>query len=141
MAARKKAAVTTTDEIAKEEVSIGTGATVNDTVIVCLNRAMGIDYTLSDGREIVIEGHNATLRGYNTPGNLNIGGGFSLKTVARADWEEIKAKYGNTALFKSGRIYASDSREDALAEAREKKDTRHGLEPTKGVQSEKVEKA
>lgn len=139
MAARKKAAVTTTDELA-QEVQIGTGATVNDTVLVCLNRAMGIIYTLSNGRTVQIEGHNAHLRGYNKPGNLNTGGGFGITTVARADWEEIKARYADSALFKSGRIYASSDLESAKAEAEEKKDTRHGLEPTKGVQSEKAEK-
>ncbi len=140
MAARKKSTVTTTDELA-QEVQIGTGATpANDTVLVCLNRAMGIIYTLSTGRQVTIEGQNVHLRGHNVVGNLNTGGGFSFNQVARADWEEIKRTYGDTALFKSGRIFAAEDLESAKSEAEEKKDTRHGLEPTKGIQSQKAEK-
>ena len=142
MAAQKKAkadVVTTTDAI-EQEVSAGVTTSANDTVVVCLNRPLGVIFKLKSGKEVVIEGHNAHLRGYDVIGNLNTGGGFSLNIIPRADWEEIYATYHDTALFKHGRIFASDSREDALAEAKEKADTRHGLEPSKGIQSEKAKK-
>ena len=135
----KTAEVTTTDAI-EQEVSNGVTTSGSDTVIVCLNRPLGVIFKLKSGKEVVIEGHNAHLRGYDVVGNLNTGGGFSLNKISRADWEEIYATYHDTALFKHGRIFAANSRDDALAEAKEKADTRHGLEPTKGVQSEKANK-
>lgn len=126
---------TTTDAI--EQELQGTSRAGGDTVVVCLNRAIGVRYRLKDNREITIPGNSCHLRGKEV-GQLNTGGGFSMTTISRADWEEIKATYKDTALFKNGRIFAQDSRDNALAEARDKKDTRHGLEPTKGVQTKPV---
>lgn len=140
MATKKKADVTTTDAIEKELAVSDAAKASTDTVVVCLNRPLGIIYKLKSGKEVVIEGHNAHLRGYDVIGNLNTGGGFSLNIIPREDWEEIYETYKDTALFKKGRIFASSSRENALAEAKEKADTRHGLEPTKGISSEAAKK-
>lgn len=126
---------TTTDAI--EQELQGTTNASGDTVVVCLNRPVGIKYKLRDGREVVIPGNSAHLRGKEM-GELNIGGGFSLTVVKRADWEEIEATYKDTALFKQGRIFASASRKEALAQAKDKKSTRHGLEPSKGIKTKPV---
>ena len=126
---------TTTDAI--EQELQGTVSNTGDTVVVCLNRPVGIKYKLRDGREIVIPGNSAHLRGKEM-GELNIGGGFSLTVVKRTDWEEIEATYKDTALFKQGRIFAAANHTEALAQAKDKKSTRHGLEPTKGVKTKPV---
>lgn len=99
-----------------------------DTVIVCLNRAQGIRFTLKSGQTVEVAGNAVHLRGREM-GVLPTGGAFGMTTVPRAAWEEIAATYKDTALFKSGRIFAQASRASALAQARELEETRHGLEP------------
>lgn len=99
-----------------------------DTVIVCLNRAQGIRFTLKDGQTVEVAGNAVHLRGREL-GVLPPGGAFGMTSVPRAAWEEIEAAYKDTALFKSGRIFAQCSRASALAQARERGETRHGLEP------------
>lgn len=99
-----------------------------DTVIVCLNRAQGIRFTLKNGQTVEVAGNAVHLRGREM-GVLPTGGAFGMTTVPRAAWEEIAATYKDTALFKSGRIFAQGSRASALAQAREREETRHGLEP------------
>lgn len=102
--------------------------TSTDTVIVCLNRAQGIRFTLKSGQTVEVAGNAVHLRGRGM-GVLPTGGAFGMTTVPRAAWEEIAATYKDTALFKSGRIFAQGSRASALAQARELEETRHGLEP------------
>lgn len=98
------------------------------TVIVCLNRAQGIRFTLKSGQTVEVAGNAVHLRGREM-GVLPTGGAFGMTTVPRAAWEEIAATYKDTALFKSGRIFAQASRASALAQARDLEETRHGLEP------------
>ena len=99
-----------------------------DTVIVCLNRAHGIRFTLKSGQTVEVAGNAVHLRGRGI-GVLPTGGAFGMTTLPRAAWEEIESVYKDTALFKSGRIFAQGSRASALAQARELEETRHGLEP------------
>ena len=99
-----------------------------DTVIVCLNRAQGVRFTLKNGQTVEVAGNAVHLRGREM-GVLPTGGAFGMTTVPRAAWEEIAATYKDTALFKSGRIFAQGSRASALAQARDLEETRHGLEP------------
>ena len=96
--------------------------TRGDTVIVCLNRAQGIRFTLKNGQTVEVAGNAVHLRGREM-GVLPTGGAFGMTTIPRAAWEEIEAVYKDTALFKSGRIFA---------QARELGETRHGLEPYTG---------
>lgn len=105
--------------------------TGGDTVIVCLNRAQGIRFTLKNGQTVEVVGNAVHLRGREM-GVLPTGGAFGMTTIPRAAWEEIEAIYKDTALFKSGRIFAQASRPSALAQARELGETRHGLEPYTG---------
>lgn len=102
--------------------------TSGDSVIVCLNRAQGIRFTLKSGQTVEVAGNAVHLRGREM-GVLPTGGAFGMTTVPRAAWEEIAATYKDTALFKSGRIFAQGSRASALAQARDLEETRHGLEP------------
>lgn len=102
-----------------------------DSVVVALNRAMGVFFLLPDGRRVEIHGNAVHLRGCEL-GTLPTGGAYGLTTIPRADWEAVKAAYGNTALFQSGRIFAQDSLSEARAEALDHADTRHGLEPVAG---------
>ena len=111
-----------------------TTATGSDTVMVAMNRAQGVNFALDDGRTVWVAGNAVHLKGKEM-GILPKAGSFGLTTMARPDWEQIKAKFGATALFRSGRIFASDDKASALAEARDRADTRNGLEAasTKGA--------
>lgn len=100
----------------------------NDTVIVCLNRAQGIRFSLKSGQTVEVAGNAVHLRGREM-GVLPVGGAFGMTAIPRKAWEEIQATFGDTALFKSGRIFAQDSRASAMAQARDHSETRHGLEP------------
>lgn len=109
--------------------------TVSNTVVVALNYPLGITFDLSKERRVKLNGNAEGLRGKDK-GQLPVGA-FGLTVIDRADWEEIKAKYGTMRLFRSGLIFVSDSKSNAEAEAEEKKETRHGLEavdPKKDVQ-------
>lgn len=109
--------------------------TVSNTVVVALNYPLGITFDLSKERRVKLNGNAESLRGKDK-GQLPVGA-FGLTVIDRADWEEIKAKYGTMRLFRSGLIFVSDSKSNAEAEAEEKKETRHGLEavdPKKDVQ-------
>ena len=114
-----------TSTAVEEAAPEGIGA---DTVIVCLNRAQGIRYKLKNGQTVDVAGNAVHLRGRDK-GVLPTGGAFGMTTVPREAWEEIQATFGETALFKSGRIFAQNSRASALAQAREHAETRNGLEP------------
>lgn len=116
-------ASSTADEEAFSPVGQG-----KDTVIVCLNRAQGIRFTLKSGQTIEVAGNAVHLRGREM-GVLPTGGAFGMTAIPREAWEEIQATFGDTALFKSGRIFAQDSRASAMAQARDYSETRHGLEP------------
>lgn len=123
--APERAPLDATSTSVEEAAPEGLGA---DTVIVCLNRAQGIRYTLKNGQTVDVAGNAVHLRGRDK-GVLPTGGAFGMTTVPREAWEEIQATFGETALFKSGRIFAQTSRASALAQAREHAETRNGLEP------------
>lgn len=124
---------TTTDAIEAEMAGLEKKSS-GDFVIVCLNRAIGVKFDLPGGREVRLPGNSFQLRG-KAEGKLNTGGGYSMTRVKREDWDYIVSVYGETALFKGGRVFAAGDRDSALAEAREKNELRHGLEPTKGTQT------
>lgn len=99
-----------------------------DTVVVALNRASGIIFTMPDGRRVTINGNAVQLRG-KAEIKLPVGA-FGLTTIARADWEWIKKTYENSLpLFKSGLLFAAERKADAVDMADERAELRHGLEP------------
>ena len=136
MAQKKATNTITTTELEEKKVK---QAASSDMVFVALNRPTGIRYAMKDGRTVEIGGNAAHLIGKDM-GILPVKGGFGLTPIARSDWEEIKATYGETALFKSGRIFAQEKQADALAQTRELKDTTSGLEPTRGQATTEQEK-
>lgn len=97
------------------------------TVVVALNRAIGIQFAMPDGRKVLINGNAAHLRG-KEKGVLPVGG-FGLTTIAADDWAYIKKTYGRMEIFENGLIFAAERKADAAAEAAEKANLRHGLEP------------
>ena len=136
MAQKKATNTITTTELEEKKVR---QATSSDMVFVALNRPTGIRYSLKNGRTVEIGGNAAHLIGKDM-GILPVKGGFGLTPIAKSDWEEIRATYGETALFKSGRIFAQEKQADALAQTRELKDTTSGLEPTRGQATTEQEK-
>lgn len=130
--ARRKTAVAEnleqTSTAAEEAVVEDVGGS---TVCVALNRAAGITFTLKSGKKVSVAGNAVHLKGKEM-GMLPTGGAFGLTTVEAADWEEIKTRFAKTALFKSGRIFAMSNKTEAIAAAKEKANTRNGLEPASG---------
>lgn len=139
MARPRKTAVKKTETTATEKVAVAVSeeaatpkaetkrARGVDNVVVALNYPMGISFNLSKERRVRLNGNAEGLRGKDK-GQLPTGA-FGLTVISRDDWNEIKAKYGTMRLFRSGLIFVSDSKADAEAEAEEKKEMRHGLEP------------
>lgn len=116
--------------MAQKKAASTPGATwppVANTVTVALNRATGIRFPLPDGRAVLINGNAAHLRG-REKGVLPVGG-FGLTTIAADDWAYIKKTYGRMEIFENGLIFAAERKADAAAEAAEKANLRHGLEP------------
>ncbi|MCH5277755.1 MAG: hypothetical protein J1E80_07980 [Desulfovibrionaceae bacterium] len=104
------------------------GSAGADTVVVALNRATGIIFTMPDGRRVTINGNAVQLRG-KAEIKLPVGA-YGLTTIARADWEWIKKTYENSLpLFKSGLLFAAERKADAADMADERAELRHGLEP------------
>lgn len=103
-------------------------ATKADTVMVALNRTTGIMFPMPDGRKVLIEGNAASLRG-KEKGVLPVGA-FGLTRVNADDWAYIEKTYGpHMEIFKSGLIFAQARKADAVDEADERAELRHGLEP------------
>ena len=138
MARPKKSTTKKTEKTVAEKAAVNFSAEVetpkvtktrasNDSVVVALNYPMGISFNLSRERRVRLNGNAESLRGKDK-GQLP-SGAFGLTVIAREDWEEIRAKYGMMRLFRSGLIFVSDSKANAEAEAEDKKETRHGLEP------------
>ena len=125
MAKRSNKATSTEVEVQKKQNCNA------DCVVVALNRPQGIVFSLKNGRKVEIFGNAVHLRGKEM-GVLPMGGAFGLTPVSHADWKEIKQIYGDTALFKSGRIFAAKNNREAVVQAEDHAKTRHGLEPTKG---------
>ena len=99
-----------------------------DTVVVALNRASGIVFALPDGRRVRVAGNALNLRG-KEKGVLPVGA-FGLTEISADDWSYIEKTYGpHMEIFKSGLIFARAKHADAVDEAEEKKELRHGLEP------------
>ena len=102
----------------------------SDLVTVCLRNHFDIAFEIDD-RKVIIKGHNSPLRGLDG-GVLDSGRAFGETVIPAKDWEAIKEKYGrdpNTELFTGAFIFASKSKEDARAEAKEKEGLKTGLEP------------
>ena len=76
------------------------------TVVVALNRAIGIQFAMPDGRKVLINGNAAHLRG-KEKGVLPVGG-FGLTTIAAEDWEYIKKTYGGMEVFENGLLFAAE---------------------------------
>lgn len=138
MARTKKSTTKKTEKTVAEKATVDLSAEVktpkttktragNDNVVVALNYPMGISFNLSRERRVRLNGNAENLRGKDK-GQLPTGA-FGLTVIPREDWEEIKTKYGMMRLFRSGLIFVSDSKSNAEAEAEEKAETRHGLEP------------
>lgn len=100
---------------------------VDQTVMVALNRAIGLSFKMPDGRDVVINGSGHQLTGQQM-GKLPVGQ-YGLTMVAASDWEYIAKTYGQMDLFKNGLIFAANSAHDAEGEARNRASLRHGLEP------------
>jgi hypothetical protein len=96
-------------------------------VFIALCHPTGIKFSLPGGKTVLIKGNAHHLRG-REKGILPVGG-FGLTSVDKADWEEIKRVYGRMEIFKSGLIFAQDSRAKATDESGEKAELRHGREP------------
>lgn len=104
-----------------------TATTVSNSVIVALNNPAGITFDLSGNRRVTLNGNAENLRGLDK-GHIPVGR-FGYSTISRADWNEIREKYGTMRVFRHGLCFAADTLHDAEAEAMEKQDTRHGREP------------
>ncbi|MBD5417358.1 MAG: hypothetical protein HDR50_06810 [Desulfovibrio sp.] len=117
---------TTAAEAAKTEAQAAK-ASGTAMVAVALNRATGIQFSMPDGRKVVINGNAAHLRG-KEKGVLPVGA-FGLTMVPATDWEYIKKTYGGMEIFQHGLIFAAERKADAVDEAAEKAELRHGIEP------------
>ncbi len=111
-----------TDEILTEK---------NDTVVICANIPHARKFNVPDKSG---KFHTVTINGNNTPligadrGVIPIGAYGITANVLKSDWEYIKTVYGYMSDIKEERIFDSTSA-NARAEAKERKDLRHGLEP------------
>jgi len=109
----------------EKKVAQGNGG---ETVTVALCHPHGIRFMLDGGkRSVVINGNAANLVGM--PMGKLPRGGFGLTTIQAADWEQIKTLYSGLEVFKNGLIFAHGKGQDVRAEADEKAELRHGLEP------------
>lgn len=111
-----------------------------ETVVVALNDSLDRVYTLAGGRQVRLNCGSTHLRGAKRA-QLPVGA-YGLTVLAKADWEEIRAIYGQTAVFKNGLIFAQSSQSKAEDQAAERRETRHGLEPVdiRKTRSRKAEK-
>ena len=117
---------------------------VSGKVLVCLNRPTGIKFTLPGGRSVRINGNGVQLRGRDM-GILPVGA-YGMTLLDADDWDYIKSTYSSSMpIFSRGLIFAAPDKASALAEAREKKELRNGLEPlgqershTRGVNAAEV---
>lgn len=96
-------------------------------VTVALNRAIGIQFAMPDGRKVLINGNAAHLRGLEK-GVLPVGG-FGLTIIPAEDWEYIKKTYGGMEVFENGLLFAAERKADAVDMADERAALRHGMEP------------
>ena len=112
-------------------------------MFVALNHPQGINFLLDGGkRRVLIRGNANALRGQEK-GKLPTGA-VGLTDVSKADWEAIKKQYGRMEIFQSGLIFANDRKADAVDQAEERAETRHGREPVdveKDAQTEAADTA
>lgn len=116
--------------MAKQTKTAAKPATEADgnTVIVALNRVTGIQFGMPDGRRVLVNGNAVHLRG-KEKGVLPVGA-FGFTPMSADDWAYIEKTYGpHMEIFKNGLIFASTRKADAVDEADEKAELRHGLEP------------
>jgi hypothetical protein len=95
-------------------------------VVVAFNHPHGVKFTVPGGRAVVVNGNATHLRGKEK--GVLPAGAFGLTLVDADDWEYIAKVYGRMQIFKSGLIFAQDSRARAEDEAEEKRESRHGRE-------------
>jgi len=97
------------------------------TVAVALNYPTDLLFEMPGGREVCISGNASHLRGQEM-GVLPVGA-YGITVVNADDWEYIKRRYGGSAIFRNGLIFARGKKADASAKARERAELRHGYEP------------
>lgn len=110
-----------------EEITAGG----SDTVCVCANTPFDVKFLVPDsgGRmvPVVIKGNGSHLRGKDR-GILAVGAYGITANVPREAWEYILEAYADNRAIRNGLIFAT-SANAARAQAKERKDLRHGLEP------------
>ena len=111
----------------KKKVAAPKVAERDDTVCVALNHPTGIKFIMPDGRKVVFNGNATPLIGKEV-GKLPIGA-YGLTIVKADDWDYITHQYGGMKIFKNGLCFATRRSNDAKAEAEDRDDLRHGLEP------------
>lgn len=113
------------------------GATVNlsdesktsETVTVLFRSRQSQTFILSGNREVTINGNAVYLA--NAMGGALPSGGYGMTIIDRADWEEIKARYGKTyaGWFRSGRLQVRDRQQKAVNYAIDHADDKTGDDP------------
>lgn len=97
-----------------------------DKVLVGMNWAHDLKFTLSNGNTVTLNGAAHDLKGKDM--GVLPRGEFGLTWVKKTEWEDIQNLYGKTSKFVNGLIFAAEDRGSALDEAEDRAETRHGLE-------------
>lgn len=95
-------------------VNIGDVSKTSEKVIVLFRSRQSQSFLLSGGRTVTING-NAVYLANAAQGALPEGG-YGMTVIDRADWDEIKARYGKTyaGWFRSGRLQVSTNEKKAV---------------------------
>ncbi len=83
-------------------------ATEQNIVYVFYNSPHGIKFELNEQKEVVING-SPVSNIYDSQGKNMSQGKFGITEIAKQDWEEIVKLYKDLPIFKSERIFASDT--------------------------------
>mgnify|MGYP007101927931 CR=1 FL=1 len=111
----------------KKKIAAPKRAEGDDTVCVALNHPFGIKFQMPDGRKIVFNGNATGLIGANA--KPLPAGAYGLTIIKREDWDWITANFGTMKIFSNGLCFATQKSADSKAEAEDRDDLRHGLEP------------
>ncbi|EIC83990.1 hypothetical protein [Serratia sp. M24T3] len=107
---------------------------------VRMNNPHGIEFSLSNGKVIKINGNAVSLIGVDK-GKIPVGL-YGKTEIPAVEWEALLKEYGKTKLFRNELIVAADDFASAEDMARERIEKRHGREPidtsTTITQAEKV---
>ena len=108
----------------------------NDTVAVCCGVPEGQRFRLKDGTVGELKGIPISHLVSAEKGNARLlSGKHGVTTIKASQWEEIKAGWGNTTLFKNNVIFAKKDLDSALDAGSELVNERMGFEqadPKKG---------